>query len=245
MCFPSHGYTLSDCYIYSGCDVPRIDAGRVYILGIPSHTPSRSALDDASLLPVSSPCTPPSLVENLHIIFTTNFVLSTVAAPLPVSVLSLMALLLLNDDVQARVYHFCSLPTLSRFRGCSRATDAVVAAEVAHRYTSVLAPFFSDQAGFMRELDTTLSVIGGSAALSIVAGGWSRVPGDLNVYAPKTTFFHILAYLVHVENYSTVSFADNYDVNGAARVVRLRKNNSTIDLVQSRSGTATVPVRVA
>lgn len=152
------------------------------------------------------------------------------------------SLLTLNDDVLNRIYHFCSLPTLSRFRGCSRQCDVSATAEVDHRYKTVLGDFIQDHLGFRKELDVSLSVISGSAALRIVAGGWTRTPRDLDLYAPKTSFFHILGYLVHIESYTIVSFTDHDYLNGVARVVRLSRNERFIDLIQSRSGTATVPI---
>ncbi|KAI0349496.1 hypothetical protein OH77DRAFT_1431184 [Trametes cingulata] len=161
---------------------------------------------------------------------------------------SIRSLFDLHHDVLDLILGQCSATTLLRLRSTSRTADVHVGDQLETRYRRLLHPYVDDQLGFRAMLDATGSIISGSAALK-VCSGLDFTPGDLDVYAPSDTFHAMLSYLINAENFRIVAFGTSassanpalYE-GGIDVVVRLVRQESHIDLIQSLTNSAPLPV---
>ncbi|KAI0354571.1 hypothetical protein OH77DRAFT_1456692 [Trametes cingulata] len=151
----------------------------------------------------------------------------------------------LADDALLRILSHCSAPSLGRLRGASQQADAYVADEFERRYRNLLHPYVHDQKAFRAQLDICSALISGSGSLR-VTGGFDFTPGDLDIYVPSHNLFHMLGYLVHVEGYAIQAFCgasvEGDYVGGIQRLVRLTRGSFSIDLVQSLTDAASLPI---
>ncbi|KAL1945774.1 hypothetical protein VTO73DRAFT_1776 [Trametes versicolor] len=150
----------------------------------------------------------------------------------------------LVDDMIVTLFDHAEVDSLVRFRSTGHRADAFVSSYLSGKLNVHLRRFVKNTAHFLDELEVCCSVISGSSALAILFRlPWT--PQDLDIYTPRAYFYHVVAYLVHVEEYS-VSFprGSTYHVYGKVRnVARLtRSDGQRIDVVQSASNSPLLPI---
>ncbi len=143
---------------------------------------------------------------------------------------------------------FVDLRSLQAFRSASPLTDRFITAYLRRYLNRSVQPFVHDADAFLEFLDSAGAVISGSAALAVLLRTrW--VNRDLDVYAAYKAHPYVVAYLREVECYQLC------DVNPGplyaylepepvtiASVTRLRKGNHNIDVIQSHSPSALLPI---
>ncbi|EIW52161.1 uncharacterized protein TRAVEDRAFT_53589 [Trametes versicolor FP-101664 SS1] len=135
------------------------------------------------------------------------------------------------------------IDSLVRFRSSSKAADFRIGSYMSRKLEAHLRRFVSNTHDFLHELEITCSVVSGSTALAVIFR-LSWTPNDLDVYVPRDLFWHVIAYLVNVENY-TVSFLDisDYVSKKIHNVGRLsREGGQIIDVIQSESNSPLLPL---
>ncbi|RDX42574.1 hypothetical protein OH76DRAFT_1318148, partial [Lentinus brumalis] len=154
-------------------------------------------------------------------------------------------------DVVSYIIELCTLPTLSRFAATSVIADKLVARELDIRRVHILAPFIKDQDTFRNKLTVLNSVLSGSAALSLCTARDAFQPKDLDIYVPANTAEVWVRYLTAEEGYRVlrrVNTVDEHDMQypryhgGIGPIVTLTRDTTTIDIVESNTVCATLPI---
>ncbi|KAI9059283.1 hypothetical protein FKP32DRAFT_1580279 [Trametes sanguinea] len=155
---------------------------------------------------------------------------------------------------RSTVFDQLSLHTLQRLSSSCALLDGQIASYFGGRLSQRLEHFVRRPDHFVREMESTSAVISGSFALSIIfREDW--MPEDLDVYVPDHSWFHMVAYLVHVEQYTfTLRSPSTYDsyagvyaadasYSNIRSVARLyRSDGRRIDVIQSPTGSALDPI---
>ncbi|RDX52565.1 hypothetical protein OH76DRAFT_1345140 [Lentinus brumalis] len=103
------------------------------------------------------------------------------------------------DTSIALLAHF-DIDALVRVRFWNHLGDQYTSATLTRRIAFMLSPAFSDYEAFVHELQLTSSVVGGQAALHVFHPS-EPAPRVIAIYTPHRTFFHVLGYLVHQEDF--------------------------------------------
>ncbi|KAL1942608.1 hypothetical protein VTO73DRAFT_4848 [Trametes versicolor] len=96
---------------------------------------------------------------------------------------------------------------------------------------------------------TTSSIIVGSTVLAMLTRATWK-PADLDICCPHAYFAHMVSYLIYVEDYTpTIELPHPHPLGatrfGCTSVVRLRKNDLVVDIVQSAGESALEGLRSA
>ncbi|KAH9852844.1 hypothetical protein C2E23DRAFT_729604 [Lenzites betulinus] len=142
-------------------------------------------------------------------------------------------------------FDYLHVDTLIRLRSTGPVADLYVSTYLFKKLLGVLRRFVENPYHFLDELEICCSVISGSSALSVLfRHSWT--PDDLDVYTPRDYFWHVVAYLVNVENYTKFELLSHPDYNayGTVRsVARLsRADGRRVDVVQSDSNSPLLPI---
>ncbi|KAL1940975.1 hypothetical protein VTO73DRAFT_7611 [Trametes versicolor] len=150
----------------------------------------------------------------------------------------------LVEDMITTVFDHTGVESLVRLRSTGTTADLYISGYLSRRLAAHLRRFVRNPTHFLDELEICCSVISGSSALAVLFRlPW--IPGDLDIYTPRDYFYHVVAYLVNVEEY-TLSFlsqphyASYGNVRNVARL--LRDDGQRIDVIQSESNSALLPL---
>ncbi len=145
----------------------------------------------------------------------------------------------LSNDVAIALAAYLDINTLMDVRGTSRAGDQLLAAEITRRSRRYLHPFVNDYEGFVKELHITGLILSGQSVLHILYPS-HPAPAIVVVCAPKQTFFHIVAYLVHCEGYTSSCSPPRPEIAGTW--VDLTRPGGQFRIVRSPSPTPLEPL---
>ncbi len=168
----------------------------------------------------------------------------TVKMPLPSKIPALPL------EVVGLILELCTVPTLSRFASTSVTADELVTKELAIRRNSTVARFINNREAFFLKLTELHSILSGSAALAICTARDSFLPGDLDIYVPRHAAPEWADYLTTQEGYhvrprpkarTEASSTRGYR-GGIGAVITMARGTVTIDIVESLSICATLPI---
>ncbi|EIW51493.1 uncharacterized protein TRAVEDRAFT_54531 [Trametes versicolor FP-101664 SS1] len=142
------------------------------------------------------------------------------------------------------VFDHLHVETLLRMRATGAVADEYISTYLHRKLVGFLRHYVENPHHFLDELETCCSVICGSAALAILfRHPWKAC--DLDVYIPRDFVWHVIAYLVNVEQYTVEFLGDpDYTAYGDIRsVARMsRADGRRVNVIQSESNSPLLPI---
>ncbi|TFK84160.1 hypothetical protein K466DRAFT_602238 [Polyporus arcularius HHB13444] len=151
----------------------------------------------------------------------------------------------LGHDVTLFVSRYLDIRSLGAMRTGGRTGDRYVAAVLSRRLRELVRDFVDDAEGhFIEELHQTNSVVGSLAAAHFLHPLDCRAPSILAIFAPEKQWFHVVAYLVHVEQCHVKIELQQLNARRSKgeRVAILTSSRGKINVVQSRWASPLEPI---
>ncbi|TFK84225.1 hypothetical protein K466DRAFT_496981 [Polyporus arcularius HHB13444] len=143
------------------------------------------------------------------------------------------------QDVAILIAAYVDIEGLLKLRALCRSGDQFLAAELYSRSRTMFRGIIGDYEAFVRELHLTCALVGHEAALHIFYPALGS-PDEIHLLAPKRLFFHLIAYLVHREQFSLA--VPDGSTTARSRYVILSKGGRTVRVVQSQSPSPLQPI---